>query len=211
MGLFVPRTQPVARRPSRLSVTFALTAFAAITVGAGQGLVQHLSERAAAELPEIVGGKIVARHAAAPSSAAMHGLLQPASVIMPLNAGWPETASWRERDEAPAAPVAARRKGDPGLVRVSEPMRVSAPVRVRVQEARALPAIQAVALAPPLEIAPLAQADAAMREDGFWQRTASLARLPVDATLRLASGTADGLVSAGRWTAGLAGGLLSGL
>lgn len=205
MGLFVPRTQPVARRPSRLSVALALTAFAAVAAGAGQGLVQHLSERQVQEGPATVGGKIVARHAAASSPAGMRGLLQPASLVMPLTAGWPETASWRERDEAPAAPVAARRKGDPGVVRVS------APVRVRVQEARALPAIQAVALAPPLEIAPLAQAGAAMREDGFWQRTASVARLPVDATLRLASGTADGLVSAGRWTAGLAGGLLSGL
>jgi hypothetical protein len=211
MGLFVPRTQPVARRPSRLSVALALTAFAAVAAGAGQGLVQHLSERQVQEGPATVGGKIVARHAAASSPAGMRGLLQPASLVMPLTAGWPETASWRERDEAPAAPVAARRKGDPGLVRVSEPMRVSAPVRVRVQEARALPAIQAVVLAPPLEIAPLAQVGAAMREDGFWQRTALVARLPVDATLRLASGTADGLVSAGRWTAGLAGGLLSGL
>lgn len=210
MGLFVPRTQPVARRPSRLSVALALTAFAAVAAGAGQGLVQHLSERQVQEGqvqegPATVGGKIVARHAAASSPAGMRGLLQPASLVMPLTAGWRETASWRERDEPPAAPVAARRKGDPGVVRVS------APVRVRVQEARALPAIQAVALAPPLEIAPLAQAGAAMREDGFWQRTASVARLPVDATLRLASGTADGLVSAGRWTAGLAGGLLSGL
>lgn len=210
MGLLVRSSSTSSSSPSTPSL-LRIAAGVAIALGVGVTLTWAVSKATPEREKSLVllapaSGKLIARMAAEEDrSDVTRPLAQPASLVMPMAVEWMVPAQWEEPVQtAVQAPAAARA--------------VAAQPKPAVTVARAAPmpvprprfAVQMAAYDGPVEIAPPVQRQAPVEqaEPGLLRRASALVTAPVGSVVNVASGAADTVVAAGRWTAGAVGGLI---